>query len=79
MDGSSVRHIRELLKMNQEEFASAIGYSKSHLCLVENDRHPITMKLLSRILFVIRGATCFANCNPELREAEKNIADLIRK
>ncbi|WP_157617859.1 helix-turn-helix domain-containing protein [Succinimonas amylolytica] len=79
MDGDTIRHIRELLKMNQDEFAAAIGYSKSHLCLVENHRHPITMKLLTRVLFVIRGAACFENSSPELRIIEQQIADLIRK
>lgn len=79
MDGNTVRHIRELLKMNQEQFAYAMGYSKSHLSLVENDKHPITIRFMSRMLFVIRGETFFDNCSQELRDAEKAIADMVRK
>ena len=34
-----------------EELASVMGGSKSHLSLVENDKHPLALGFMSRILF----------------------------
>ena len=49
MNNKKVLHIRQFLKMTQEEFAEMIGVTRELIALIETNRAPVSRNVASRI------------------------------